>query len=87
MASGFLPHEFHLLPPHSEQVRCLVAACTELRSTVLSTLRAFVEKMTKEADALTLESSVEGLFRVLPSQEVEMLKELLVDSICLASGE
>lgn len=68
-------------------MRCLVAACTELRSTVLSTLRAFVEKMTKEADALTLESSVEGLFRVLPSQEVEMLKELLVDSICLASGE
>ncbi|VDM16244.1 unnamed protein product [Hydatigera taeniaeformis] len=87
VASGFLPHEFHLLSPHSEQVRCLVAACTEIRSTVLSTLRAFVEKVTKEADAHTLETSVEGLFRAVSDQEVELFKELLVDSICLASKE
>ncbi|CDS43714.1 conserved hypothetical protein [Echinococcus multilocularis] len=87
VAGGFLPHEFHLLPPHSEQVRCLVAACTAIRSTVLFTLRTYIDKMAKEADAHTLESTVEGLFRVLPSQEVELFKELLVDSICLASEE
>ncbi|CUT99771.1 DNA ligase [Echinococcus multilocularis] len=86
VAGGFLPHEFHLLPPHSEQVRCLVAACTAIRSTVLFTLRTYIDKMAKEADAHTLESTVEGLFRVLPSQEVELFKELLVDGVCLASG-
>ena len=87
-ASAFLLHEFQILPPHSQQIRCLNEACDELRSTLLSTMCTFVEEelSTVGSSMNRLESVVETAFRGAPSQEIESFKELLVDGICLASG-
>ena len=87
-AKAFLLHEFQLLPPHSQQVRCLTEACDELRSTLLSTLCTFVEEDLPTIGSVKnrLESVVEATFRGFSSQEVEVFKELLVDGICSVSG-